>query len=272
MLLITKLAVIFFMNARGFFLHAGRRICAHHVQNTFVSYKESYVQPVYKPYVMMCKGQRLCNTYRTTYKTVYRTAYKMVPQPVYVCCPGWRRPHANADSCTQAICIIPCQNGGDCSQPDTCTCLPGWSGNYCEQDVNECYSQEHRCAQHCINTAGSYQCECRDGYKLSEDGKSCKIVEEPLQSRTKYNTGTIAPDLTKEEVQELKNRVDMLEQKLQLALTPIHSLAPGLGDPHTAQTSLLQHTIQQLDRIDSLSEQISFLEERLEKCPCQEKL
>ncbi|XP_043914452.1 epidermal growth factor-like protein 7 isoform X2 [Protopterus annectens] len=239
-LLITELAVIFFMNARGFFLHTGRRICAHHVQNTFVSYMESYTQPVYKPYVMMCKGQRLCTTYRTMYKTVYRTAYKMVPQPVYVCCPGWRRPHANADSCTQ--------------------------------DVDECYGQQHGCAHHCVNTAGSYRCECQNGYKLSENGKSCKIVEEPLQNKTKSSTGTVTSDLTKEELQELKNRVDVLEQKLQLALTPIQSLVPGLGDLHTAQTSLLQHTIQQLDRIDSLSEQISFLEERLETCPCQGKL
>ena len=56
-------------------------------------------------------------------------------------------------------------------------------------------------------------------------------------------------------------------QKLQLVLAPLHSLASralehGLPDPG----SLLAHSLQQLDRIDSLSEQISFLEEQLGSC------
>ena len=58
-------------------------------------------------------------------------------------------------------------------------------------------------------------------------------------------------------------------QKLQLVLAPLHSLASralehGLPDPG----SLLAHSLQQLDRIDSLSEQISFLEEQLGSCEC----
>uniref|UniRef100_A0A8C3VLV8 Uncharacterized protein n=1 Tax=Catagonus wagneri TaxID=51154 RepID=A0A8C3VLV8_9CETA len=73
----------------------------------------------------------------------------------------------------------------------------------------------------------------------------------------------------KEEVQRLRSRVDTLEQKLQLVLAPLHSLASralehGLPDPG----SLLAHSLQQLDRIDSLSEQISFLEEQLGSCEC----
>ena len=58
-------------------------------------------------------------------------------------------------------------------------------------------------------------------------------------------------------------------QQLQLALAPLHSLASralerGLPDPG----SLLAHSLRQLDRIDSLSEQISFLEEQLGSCEC----
>jgi len=72
-----------------------------------------------------------------------------------------------------------------------------------------------------------------------------------------------------EEVQRLRSRVDVLEQKLQLVLAPLHSLASralehGLPDP----SSLLAHSLQQLDRIDSLSEQISLLEEQLGSCEC----
>ncbi|XP_074250586.1 epidermal growth factor-like protein 7 isoform X1 [Saimiri boliviensis] len=59
-------------------------------------------------------------------------------------------------------------------------------------------------------------------------------------------------------------------QKLQLVLAPLHSLASqalelGLPDPG----SLLVHSLQQLGRIDSLSEQISFLEEQLGSCSCK---
>lgn len=57
------------------------------------------------------------------------------------------------------------------------------------------------------------------------------------------------------------------KQKLQLVLAPLHSLASrytehGLQDPG----SLLAHSFWQLDRIDSLSEQVSFLEEQLGSC------
>ena len=30
-----------------------------------------------------------------------------------------------------AVCTLPCLNGGTCSQPDTCTCVEGWSGSTC---------------------------------------------------------------------------------------------------------------------------------------------
>ncbi|XP_057581002.1 epidermal growth factor-like protein 7 isoform X2 [Hippopotamus amphibius kiboko] len=62
-------------------------------------------------------------------------------------------------------------------------------------------------------------------------------------------------------------------QKLELVLAPLHSLASralehGLPDPG----SLLAHSLQQLDRIDSLSEQISFLEEQLGSCSCKKEV
>lgn len=56
-------------------------------------------------------------------------------------------------------------------------------------------------------------------------------------------------------------------------LAPLHGLASrapeyGPQDPG----SLLAHSLQQLDRIDSLSEQISFLEEQLGSCECPRHL
>ncbi|OXB76341.1 UNVERIFIED_CONTAM: hypothetical protein H355_006752 [Colinus virginianus] len=77
----------------------------------------------------------------------------------------------------------------------------------------------------------------------------------------------------KEEMKDLKNRVEALEQKLQLVLAPFHNLMPSAPeDVGTDPISRLSHSLQQLDRIDSLSEQISFLEERLETCSCKNEL
>lgn len=56
-------------------------------------------------------------------------------------------------------------------------------------------------------------------------------------------------------------------KKLQLVLTPFSSFFPlSLDEGMSEKTTLLSHSFQQLDRIDSLSEQIGFLEERLGTC------
>ncbi|XP_005987460.1 epidermal growth factor-like protein 7 isoform X2 [Latimeria chalumnae] len=287
--LITGFALILQVIATEHFYQPGRRICSESKQRVSVTYMESYVQPVYKPYITVCEGQRLCSTYRTTYKIAHRQVYKHVPKPVYGCCPGWRRTHAHMYSCNQ-VCIKPCQNGGTCSKPNRCDCPPGWNGKHCQTDVDECSNGSHDCAQHCLNTAGSYHCECWDGYSLSGDGKSCQIVEKttpdkpspsrapsnPVESRLLTHANNLvlpASNQVHEEMQQLKNRVEALEQKLQLVLAPLQSLVPStLEDTTFEQTNFLSHSMQQLDRIDSLSEQISFLEERLETCSCRHSL
>ena len=36
-------------------------------------------------------------------------------------------------------------------------------------DNDECQSDNGDCPQACINTAGSYHCQCWDGYKMNND-------------------------------------------------------------------------------------------------------
>ncbi|XP_076836383.1 epidermal growth factor-like protein 7 isoform X1 [Brachyhypopomus gauderio] len=71
-----------------------------------------------------------------------------------------------------AVCTQECVNGGSCVRPNNCACTIGWTGRYCQIDVDEC-NGAHGCAQSCVNTAGSYQCECAGGFRLAEDGRSC---------------------------------------------------------------------------------------------------
>ena len=40
-------------------------------------------------------------------------------------------------------------------------------------DINECLGAND-CQQICLNTAGSYYCECNDGFVLDSDEHSCK--------------------------------------------------------------------------------------------------
>ncbi|XP_074747152.1 epidermal growth factor-like protein 7 [Strix uralensis] len=253
------------------FARAGRRVCAAAPQNRVATYTESHVQPVYQPYLTTCQGHRLCSTYRTIYRVAYRQAYRQLPQPVASCCPGWSRANSHAFSCDRALCWVPCQNGGSCAFPGRCACPPGWMGRACQTDVDECTGQSHGCGQLCINTAGSYRCACRDGFSLAADDKTCQPPVPVPEPETFSQAGP--PSEMKEEMKDLKNRVEALEQKLQLVLAPFHNLMPSAPEDVGADPiSRLSHSLQQLDRIDSLSEQISFLEERLETCSCRNEL
>ncbi|XP_051492228.1 epidermal growth factor-like protein 7 isoform X1 [Apus apus] len=250
------------------FARAGRRVCAAAPQGRAAAHAESHVQPVYQPYLTTCQGHRLCSTYRTIYRVAYRQVIQELPQPVASCCPGWSRANSYALGCNRALCWVPCQNGGSCTFPGRCACPPGWTGRACQTDVDECASQSHGCAQLCINTAGSYRCACRDGFGLAANHKACQPLvpaPEPPFSQA------VLPTEMKDEMKDLKSRVEALEQKLQLVLAPF--LMPSVPeDVGTDPISRLSHSLQQLDRIDSLSEQISFLEERLETCSCKNEL
>ena len=40
-------------------------------------------------------------------------------------------------------------------------------------DIDECAENSDGCIQICTNTAGSYQCSCRSGYRLANNGFQC---------------------------------------------------------------------------------------------------
>ncbi|XP_045702482.1 epidermal growth factor-like protein 7 isoform X3 [Phyllostomus hastatus] len=261
----------------------GRRVCALGAPQGPVS--ESFAQRVYQPFLTTCEGPRVCSTYRTIYRTAYRRSPGPTPaRPRYACCPGWKRTGGLPAACGAAICQPPCQNGGSCVQPGRCHCPAGWRGDTCQTDVDGHGAGGGGCPHRCANTVGSGWCRCPEGHGPSAGGKL---------SPPRRGTPGVAPNpdegvdgVVEEEVQRLRSRVDVLEQwpalahaapaapqKLQLVLAPLHSLASraleqGLPDPG----SLLAHSLRQLDRIDSLSEQISFLEEQLGSCSCKKEL
>ncbi|XP_010607158.1 epidermal growth factor-like protein 7 isoform X2 [Fukomys damarensis] len=150
-----------------------RRVCA--VGTAQGSISQSFVQRVYQPFLTTCDGYRACSTYRTIYRTVYRRRGPGLgpARPRYACCPGWKRTSGLPGACAAAICQPPCGNGGSCVRPGHCHCPAGWQGDTCHTDVDECSSSRAGCPQGCVNTAGSYQCQCQEGHRVSADGTRC---------------------------------------------------------------------------------------------------
>uniref|UniRef100_A0AC11EBG2 Uncharacterized protein n=2 Tax=Ovis aries TaxID=9940 RepID=A0AC11EBG2_SHEEP len=202
----------------------GRRVCVVGAPQGPMS--ESFVQRVYQPFLTTCDGYRACSTYRTLYRTAYRRHPGPAPsRPRYACCPGWKRTGGVPGACGAAICQPPCQNGGSCVQPGRCHCPAGWQGDACQTDVDECSAGGGGCPQHCVNTAGSYWCQCWEGHRPSVDGAVC--LPERGTPRVTPDPETGADSEVKEEVQRLQSRVDVLEE-----------VRPGQGSPGSVGLSL----------------------------------
>ncbi|XP_078603491.1 uncharacterized protein LOC144877475 isoform X1 [Branchiostoma floridae x Branchiostoma japonicum] len=68
----------------------------------------------------------------------------------------------------------PCQNGGYCSDDVNdynCTCLDGWTGEICETDIDECDSSPCQHGGICDDHVDGYTCHCADGW----EGDDCEI-------------------------------------------------------------------------------------------------
>ncbi|XP_072016987.1 uncharacterized protein [Amphiura filiformis] len=73
-------------------------------------------------------------------------------------------------------CEKKCKNGGVCAGSKLCICADGFTGELCEEDIDECSFMCTDVSVQCDNTFGSYSCRCRiPGYALLEG--VCKSVK-----------------------------------------------------------------------------------------------
>ncbi|XP_041048593.1 collagen and calcium-binding EGF domain-containing protein 1 isoform X1 [Carcharodon carcharias] len=126
-------------------------------------------------------------------------------------------------------------SGAPCEQQCTdnfgrvlCTCYLGYYFDrvkhrnrekpYCI-DVDECAKSNGTVCSHiCLNTPGSYQCACKEGFYLKEDGKTCSKSESAgqyIKSDTVMKAGTTC-STTCEDFQQIKQAVLQLKQKITL--------------------------------------------------------
>ena len=74
------------------------------------------------------------------------------------------------DGCTQT-CDCPGQHVQSCDHVDgTCRCKAGWEGSSCDEDIDECASDNlNDCSDTahtvCQNTVGGFTCVCQEGFK-----------------------------------------------------------------------------------------------------------
>ncbi|XP_051886847.1 fibrillin-2-like isoform X42 [Pristis pectinata] len=65
-----------------------------------------------------------------------------------------------------------------------CACISGYAGSGLQggcRDVDECLRDNGGCSQRCVNTAGSYQCDCHPGYALQPESRTtCTDINECL--------------------------------------------------------------------------------------------
>ncbi|XP_053387236.1 fibrillin-2-like [Mercenaria mercenaria] len=76
----------------------------------------------------------------------------------------------------QSDCSCNKTNTGNCDfKTGKCSCIMGWNGTNCEDDINEC-ENETACPENsmCYNSIGSYECICNSGYRLSNTG-NCDV-------------------------------------------------------------------------------------------------
>ncbi|XP_071494926.1 sushi, von Willebrand factor type A, EGF and pentraxin domain-containing protein 1-like [Diadema antillarum] len=87
-----------------------------------------------------------------------------------------------------------CKRRSKCTVVDgraTCICRPGFTGRFCKYDIDECLADNGGCEHSCQNAAGSFQCSCREGYALQDDGKTCIDTSFCRHHDTFYSRGAV---------------------------------------------------------------------------------
>jgi Notch-like protein len=100
------------------------------------------------------------------------TRRNLVEHYVCDCLPGYtgNKCQTNIDDCNPN----PCRNHARCEDHVnnyTCQCLPGYTGYQCEVDIDECQSNPCQYSGTCKDNVNSYHCDCVQGF----EGDRCGI-------------------------------------------------------------------------------------------------
>lgn len=89
-----------------------------------------------------------------------------------------------------------CLNNGTCVEginTHSCRCRTGFSGIYCEREIDECESQPCKNGGTCTNDVGTYRCTCPSGFT----GTNCQVQTlHTLTHRADDRSHQAVPNLT----------------------------------------------------------------------------
>ncbi|XP_014090366.3 uncharacterized protein slow [Bactrocera oleae] len=199
-----------------------RHICVQQRTITMpVKTTEVYARPIWKHVNTPCSAvqvqtqhpNQMCTRVQLVHEQTFRDVIRHKPsqQVTYDCCSGWEREFPKSDYCSKPICSTECQNGGTCTEPDTCSCPAGFSGKFCEHDINEC-KEAKPCDQTCVNTIGSYFCKCHEGFVLQLDQQSCKKID--LQDDDAFEARDLENEIELNDKEDVSDRLQKIERSL----------------------------------------------------------
>ncbi|KAL9963300.1 hypothetical protein ACROYT_G032487 [Oculina patagonica] len=86
---------------------------------------------------------------------------------------------------------FPCKNGAKCvpnygENEYHCDCVPGYTGKYCESDINGCASDPCLNGATCVQQVNGYVCNCQPGYT----GVNCQTDIDECASKPCQNNGS----------------------------------------------------------------------------------
>ena len=89
------------------------------------------------------------------------------------------------DVCNSSL----CENGATCVDKwneYSCSCVAGFTGTYCETDIDECDSDPCQFATACFDMVDGFNCSCLPGY----EGVTCAVETDECSSDPCQNGGT----------------------------------------------------------------------------------
>uniref|UniRef100_A0A2C9JP67 EGF-like domain-containing protein n=1 Tax=Biomphalaria glabrata TaxID=6526 RepID=A0A2C9JP67_BIOGL len=103
----------------------------------------------------------------------------------------------------------------------SCYCVPEWTGDNCNQDIDECVRGIHTCDERkyekCQNTPGGYQCTCMEGYLRGCDSCLCGAIKNhDLTIVFNYNAASL--NLDDKFSNDYKTTVTQVQLQLEISL------------------------------------------------------
>ncbi|XP_029658164.1 epidermal growth factor-like protein 7 isoform X1 [Octopus sinensis] len=276
-----------YIDAQIQFHRPGRHVCQkQRVVQSPIREQETISHPIYQRVMRPCRSSvtGYCSTLKVVQQKIVRYVirFQAEHQVMYTCCPGWSQHSQRENACLKPVCSNPCQNGGECGAPNKCICPKQWTDKFCQTDVNECISGQHKCQHNCVNTYGSYKCSCNDGFKLMSDGFSCTLClmcsreYKQMQDDYKQLSGRVV--VLEKEKTEVHNSVSELYQNLNQCMKQKHQERKKPAETEKEKipvdwepVEITDKSLKSVERmIRSMREQIGLLEERIEECVPQE--